>query len=153
MTSKKLLAAAVLAGLVGCADMGGVRMMAHTPGKPQVQRCNDPTCTVEIVVDATSTPCKITSPTKRDGVSVKDGIVTVIWEIKPSSYVFDPKGGIDFPGAPPNAFTNGKANGNKFTVTDNNNVEDHKGVHPYKISVQSADGSKTCQLDPFVVNE
>ena len=155
MNTKHLLVAAGVLALASCAavhEMGVAVPRAH--GKPGIDHCSNATCTVDVVIDTSSKPCKITSPHKRDGLSVKSGSVPgLVWQITGSAYVFDPQKPIEFRNSPSGTFTNPSVNGNRFSAQDNNNHVDHKGVHPYWINVQSPDGSDKCQLDPYIVNE
>jgi hypothetical protein len=154
MNTKHLVFGFTALVLASCASFESPHRMRPMSSGP-VAHCTPGNCTIDVVVDTSGSACTITSPRKRDGVIVPDGVRDVNWEIKTAGYEFVAGTGVSFPGAPGGVFTNPGhgASRNQFKVTDNNDAPERKGVFPYHISVQSADGKITCKLDPYVIND
>lgn len=80
----------------------------------------------------------------------------IVWKLMPDSanYRFVDKTGIVFKADPLNNFDprNAVANGERFAVKNKNHVLSGYGSYDYGIQVQRRDGSRRCELDPWVRN-
>lgn len=147
MKTRFLLSMAAAAALVI-----GAPAIAQTKGKGCKANCS-----IDVVVTADATSCKITAPAKTHQYFVAaTSKIDVTWKLKaPKGYEF-PADAIKFTKASSQGVFRGRPGANKqeFIHADDTAAPGAKDEHPYTIAVQGGpNGSIKCDLDPSIVNE
>ena len=120
-----------------------VAQKAGTPGKTGRAGCGKGKCKVKLTIDDSVTPCRVTY--NAEHLSVYGENNTVSWHAT-GGWKFD-KNGIDLPMGG-GQFTNPQGEGSPTYSWDDMNND----TKQYKYTINLKKGTKTCKVDPSIVN-